>query len=58
MTSQNYEYVDSHVLGNCPASFLARGKRNNEKDDFHLTKFLFALVCCVSQINEEHHWIC
>lgn len=57
MTSQNYEYIDSHVLGSCPASFVARGKRNNEKD-FHLTEVLIiALVCCVSQISQEHHWV-
>lgn len=57
MTSQNYEYIDSHVLGSCPASFVARGKRNNEKD-FHLTEFLIiALVGCVSQIGQEHHWV-
>lgn len=45
------------MLGSCPDSFVAGGKRNNE-DDFHLTEFLIVLVCCVSEINWEHHWIC
>lgn len=46
-----------HWIG-CVTLPASMQEKKRIKTDFDLTKFLIALACCMSQINQEHHYVC